>query len=278
MALSRHKSKRVKVAALITAGLVLCGAVAVVGVELVEQDATFRDNAAAASRFTPAPVSAPPTFMPPKLKGVSAALANPDKRLVVGVIGDATGNAPEEWVGQMSRTLAAKVGRTVEFFNYNAQVDRYAAKRVYGTVSQPVVVYNVGVPAATATDLIKRFGLFFPEKPDLIITSVGHNQLPLNVTRDMNTFTAAIERNWPGAQILVVGQNPALEARQKRQGATVANMMSWADFNGYPSVSVFETIDKQPDKKALYVDPLQLNETGSKIWASVVQEYLLKPS
>ncbi|MFJ5698441.1 SGNH/GDSL hydrolase family protein [Arthrobacter sp. NPDC093139] len=278
MALSRHKRKRVKVAALITAGLALCGSVAALGVKLVEQDATFRDNAAAASRFTPAPLSPPPTFTPPRLKGVGAALTNKDKRLVIGVVGDSTGNAPEEWVGQLSRTLSAETGRTVEFFNYNAQIDRYAAKRVYGNASAPLVVYNVGVPGATVTDLIKRFGLFFPEKPDLIITSVGHNQLPLNVTRDMNAFTAAIERNWPGAQILVVGQNPALEAREKRQKATVANMMSWTDFNGYPSVSVFEAIDKQPDKKSLYVDPLHLNEAGSKIWAGVVQEYLLKNS
>ncbi|BCW49575.1 GDSL-type esterase/lipase family protein [Arthrobacter sp. StoSoilB13] len=175
----------------------------------------------------------------------------------------------------MAQTLAAETNRRVEFINYNPQAGRYAEKRVYGPETAPVKIYNVGIPGATTDEMSEHFDGLFPEPPSLIVASVGHNQLPPDVSRDMDKFTQSIKKQWPATQVLIVGQNPATGERWERQKKTVTTLMTWCRYWGFPSVSVFEAIAETPNFESLYVDLLHVNEAGSTIWAGVVQRYLL---
>ena len=255
--------------------LAVVGGGSLFAVKFAENEAKLENNRSEAAAFTPAPISVPTDDALPHLTGVSDALKSPDKRYVIGVLGDSTGNGPDEWVGKISQGLATETNRKVEFFNYNPQVSRYAEKRTYGPETEPVEIYNVGIPGATAEAITTRFEGLFPEDPSLIVVSVGHNQLPANVSPDMERFTRAIEGKWPNAQILLVGQNPATGVRYERQRMTVSTLMTWSRTWGYPSVSVFEAINRTPGFESLYIDLLHVNDAGSSIWAGVVQRYLL---
>ncbi|VXC66304.1 exported hypothetical protein [Arthrobacter sp. 9V] len=269
----RGSAKAKIVLALFT--LAIVGGGSLLAVKFADNEANLENNRSEAAAFTPAPIAAPADAIPPHLSGVSDALKNPNNHYVIGVLGDSTGNGPDEWVGKISQGLATEANRRVEFFNYNPQVSRYAEKRIYGPDTVPVEIYNVGIPGATAEAITTRFEGLFPKDPSLIIVSIGHNQLPANVSPDMERFTRAIEGKWPDAQVLLVGQNPATGVRYERQRMTVSTMMTWSRTWGYPSVSVFEAIYRTPDFESLYVDLLHVNDAGSAIWAGVVQRYLL---
>lgn len=239
----------------------------------------------AAVQPTPAPTSggpapsytytAPPTVEATRLAGVSAALRDGSKPFVIGVIGDSTGNAPEEWVGLMAQSLATETNRRVVFYNYNPQVSKYAAARPYGPDSEPVIIYNVGVPGATAEELAAKFDGLFEHAPQLVIGSVGHNQLPDEVSGDLLKFTAAIKKQWPESQTMLIAQNPALNERANRQQRTVWGVHNWALGNGVPVADVYNAFKARADYPKLYIDALHLNGEGSQLWAGVVHAALL---
>jgi len=269
----RRKRARLIAAAAVTAA-VLAGAGTFIAVKASETSAAVAANQTEAAAYTPTPAVTPSAPAPPKLNGVSAALKNIAEPFVIGVIGDSTGNGPDEWVSKMSEGIAVEAKRTVEFRNYNYVTKQYVTNQVYGPKTSPVRVYNVGVPGATTDELTPFLKGLYPVAPSLIIVSVGHNQQPSTVTQALGKFIPAIKAEWPKAQILLVGQNPSQD-RFERQKQTVNSVMTWADYLGYPSVSVFNAFANTPNFGALYADNVHVNAEGSKLWAGVVQRYLL---
>lgn len=252
---------------------------ALVTVTIVVSFFSLRINPQATeAQNAPAPTIAEAEDRMPRLAGVPGMLSDPERRSVMVVLGDSTGNGPDEWVALMAQNLAKDLGRRVEFVNYNPQAERYAQPRVYGPDTESLVIYNVGIAGATTAEMTQVLETVLPENPEMIITSVGHNQLPLEVGRDMDLFRDAIVEQWPNAQLATIAQNPALEERAARQDKTVGNIKAWAYTRSVPIIEVYGLIKSHTDYADLYTDIIHVGPEGAALWAQTVEDQLLAPN
>lgn len=194
-----------------------------------------------------------------------------DKPVTVSVLGDSTGNASGEWVDLWAQRLASDHAVTEHLIN-STLLEWSSATNDYGT-GPAVTIWNAGVPGAAAEYPIPRLGKLQPEKPDLVIYSLGHNNSADNIADQMGDLTAAVQKRWGDVPEVAILQNPRT-FRGEDHEQTIPALRDWALFSRTPFVDVHAAFAGRPLGSLLLDDGIHPNGAGSALWAQTVAKAL----
>jgi len=258
-------------------------ALAVVTAGLVTAAVAPRSSEAStytAQTFAPEPTAEPttPTIESADLAAAAARLQDPDVGFTMTVLGDSTGNDPDEWVGQLARSLNTDYSRTVLYNGWDAAAGAYAPATLYqgSYSSQPVTIWN-GSAAGMGPDYsLANLATLAPQPSDLLIVNHGHNFDGPNTgsgqEAELVTATAAQWQTTPAVAITL--QNPRITTGEK-QDANLATLASTFADSGYTLVDVASAFRAQPDLAAvLREDGTHPNEAGQALWIDTVRGVL----
>jgi lysophospholipase L1-like esterase len=223
-----------------------------------------------------ASVSSSPTATPspsaePKPATLDDAREALQDKATVSVIGDSTGNDRGEWVELWAQRLADD-DRAVALHQW-AGDDFQPEPIEYEGSGDEVTLWNASLSGGQANWANDMLATVQPERPDLILLNVGHNNVPNNVAGQLNELRREIDRRWDGQDIPLVAvlQNPGRGEHEDRQAATLRVIRTWATNKGVPTIDVTSAFT-DPEKQMQ--DDAHPNERGSQIWADVVADSL----
>ena len=190
----------------------------------------------------------------------------------ISVIGDSTGDAAGEWVDLWAQHLADD-GRRVTLHQW--ATDQYASQpTTYGDGGdREVSIWNAGKPGGTADWAADRLGTVQPERPDLLILSLGHNNRHTDVDAQLDRLRGDMKNRWddPTIPTVVILQNPRRHEREAPQAATLRSIRAWATDHDVPTIDVTSAF-ADPDRQML--DDAHPNPAGSEAWATTVADAL----
>lgn len=203
------------------------------------------------------------------LGSIQAAVTGPNDA-VGSVLGDSTGNGPEEWVALWSQHLTKYGTVTLHMWNQDTS-DWNPEPRVYPGGSKQVTIWNGSQPGSTYTYPLERLDMMQPEKPSFTILSFGHNMAAKSADVGSAELLAAVDKKWgvvlPAAVTL---QNPAQGEREPRTASSVNAITAWAPIAGYPTINVNKAIHDAGPVASFLQDDVHPNPAGSQIWADTV--------
>ena len=204
----------------------------------------------------------------------SASLAEARKALdgsssTVSIVGDSTGNDPDEWVALWAAELG--LSRRVELHQW---LDgKYGAEPVsFGDRGDELTIWNAGKPGGSAAWAADQLDIVQPERPDLVIFNVGHNNTSANVAGQLSQMKSVVSQRWGGSvpQVVIL-QNPSRGDLKDKQTATLGTVASWAASNEVPTIDVTSAFTRPA---RFLRDDVHPNPLGSRIWADVVADAL----
>ena len=196
--------------------------------------------------------------------------------LRISVLGDSTGNDPNEWVALWAEHL----GETHRVIMHRWEGEQGAIQEArtlsYGTEGSPVVIWNMSEPGATASYPADKLDAGQPEEPDVVILSFGHNNDKTNVGSQLGQVRRSISKRW------------RYRPYRSSSCCRIQESTSMAQCSGKPSrplpggrkedrvptidvASAFENAENQP---SLMYDDIHPNAKGSRLWADVVEDAL----
>jgi hypothetical protein len=190
--------------------------------------------------------------------------------LVISVLGDSTGNGPEEWVAKWSRHLTAY--GTVTLHQWNAEANDWnPTPTVFPGGPRPIEVWNGSHPGKTYTYPLERLDMIQPAKPSFVVLNFGHNIAAKPADVGSAELMAAVDAKWGGSvPAAVTLQNPALGSREQPTAGSVAALSQWTAQTGYPAINVNAAFKKAPDLQSLLLDELHPNDAGTALWTETV--------
>ena len=195
--------------------------------------------------------------------------------LRISVLGDSTGNDPNEWVA----TWAEHLGEThrVTMHRWQGEQGRYNEARTlsYGTSGSPVVIWNISEPGATASYPADKLDAGQPEQPDVVILNFGHNNHKTNVGSQLGQVRQSLAKQWrTDLPTVVVLQNPGGNKHGAGQRETLVAVAQWAKEGRVPTINVASAFENAENQSLLMYDDIHPNAMGSRLWADVVEEAL----
>lgn len=195
--------------------------------------------------------------------------------LTISVLGDSTGNDPNEWVA----VWAEHLGEThrVTMHRWAGEQGRYKKSRTltYGTEGSRVAIWNMSEPGATASYPADKLAAGQPEEPDVVILSFGHNNDKTNVGSQLGQVRRSLAKRWDKDQpIVVVLQNPGVNKHGAVQRKTLAAVARWAKKHRVPTIDVASAFENAENQSSLMNDDIHPNAKGSRLWANVVKDAL----
>jgi len=193
------------------------------------------------------------------VKQARSALAGEDPRVLV--LGDSTGDGPDEWV----RLWAQSEGLYVSNWQ-----DGY-----YAGAGDETGLWNASMQdEATADDAAENWDTVRPESdPDVVLLSYGHYyDSGDEATESLATLHEQLEEDLPDAAVLVVLQNPEADDADAPVREAIGQ---WAKGAGLPTIDVaaaFEESDLPADD--LRLTDTQPSEAGQELWVETVQDRL----
>jgi hypothetical protein len=227
------------------------------------------------SASKPLPEPDPETDLDPVPLRPVRALFDSGEDLTVSVLGDGTSDEDDEWVALWAQDLADT--RTVTLHTWDTATSSYAPPVTYGDGGQEVDVWNFSVPGATPDAPAALLDAAQPEQPNLVVYNFGHTSTAGDVGAQLDMTARAVSRNWDDAlPALLVLQNPARREQRIEQSETVYYLRTfWARVSKVPAVNVFAAFRYAPGPiRNLMEDNVQVNDRGSRLWASVVNAAL----
>lgn len=194
-----------------------------------------------------------------------------DEPIVISVLGDSTGNGPNEWVARWAKRIG-EAGSTVTVHYWDDVAGAYGDDATYGSGARDVEIWNGSMPGKNATNALQIREDLQPVEPDLIVYNFGHNIGPEPVDVTYSKLQAAAEEQW-GAPILRAAmlQNPAHGTREAPTKGSQDRVAGWASRNDVPLVNIRDAFTENPDWIADYMlDEVHPNDTGSQVWADRV--------
>ncbi|SDG21182.1 SGNH/GDSL hydrolase family protein [Microbacterium sp. 77mftsu3.1] len=201
---------------------------------------------------------------------VQALLAGDDP-IVISVLGDSTGNGPNEWVARWAKRIG-ETGSTVTVHYWDDVDETYAEDVTYGSGSRAVEIWNGSMPGKNAMNALEIRDQLQPAEPDLIVYNFGHNIGPEPVDVTYSKIQKAAEEQW-GGRILRVAmlQNPAHGTREAPTEGSQRRVSAWASRNGVPLVNIRDAFTANPEWVADYMlDEVHPNDAGSQVWVEQV--------
>lgn len=196
----------------------------------------------------------------------------------VVVLGDQTGTDEDDWVQAWARTLAGI--RRVELFSLSATDPTiYDDPIVLGAAPQDgagrISIHNGSSIGASPAYVTPRLPLLMPPDADVVLLSFGRSNTPADITRELSGLSAALARDWPGAEVRVIVQPP----RQDGEPVLDELVRDWAADAGLAVIDVAAVFVAEGIVEATVStrDPLSVNILGGLTWARVVQDSLFGP-
>lgn len=277
MALRRRTRRRLKIAAFLLTCLVLLGAgVSAMFIAGNRQPPPVSESVAEY-------VASPPTLAPdPKAMPIGDSLAlldDPARTFTIGVLGDSTGNASDEWVYMAAYKLAAAYDRPAIIHDWSTETNTYVAESpIIEGEGAPIIVWNGSGPGKNTDYSMEFVDTMIPERPDLLIINHGHN---LSSSGQAISGIADIVRwafnTWdePPAVALTL-QNPRTDEQAERQDSIVrALRLHWGE-SSLALIDAHTAYIESGDLPALLrEDGLHPNVEGSEVWAEAAMKVLL---
>lgn len=228
---------------------------------------------------TPTPSPASPTASPSPsspakkartgLSGLAELLASKEKASVV-VLGDGSGDAPQEWVGVWTKEHVAK-NRQVSYRSWNSSNQRWGGKSVAGS-GAPATIWNASKSAPTLADEPKRVATIW-KSADAVILSYGHRKTPHDIGGQLEAIFRAIRKQSPDANVVVMLQNPDPVAFEATQPETVQAVKRWAEKNKLDTVNIYDAFVANPAPRYELVEKDgSPTPTGSALWAKTFND------
>lgn len=189
------------------------------------------------------------------------ALSAPDSRVLV--LGDSTGDHPEEWVHQWAATREMPVAAW-----------RTQSEDGYDGETPETRVWSGSMPGSTADYFEDHDEAIWPEQdPDLVILNYGHNyDSPEAAVTSMEALRGRLTEAVPEAPIVVTLQNPQADDANAPTREAIAD---WAKEQGLPTIDVAKAFTQSlllPED--LRVDSLHPSLAGTEVWVAAVSKAL----
>ncbi|GGF88415.1 SGNH/GDSL hydrolase family protein [Paenibacillus abyssi] len=242
------------------------------------------------SRFNPAPKDYSSATTAANTRMLLAKLRRGVSDAAITVIGDSTGNAPDEWVYLTAQNLAAMFpAYTVRISTWNATTGtEYNAAETLQTGTGPYTlrIWNCSVPGEIP-GYVQGFrwqAAVVATAPDLIFISHGHNlgdPTPATYLESTgrNTYLSLTEEltlQFPLAGLVLIAQNPTTLSGRETWQAIKANVIeSVASMRSYGFIDVHQAFVDTMNVPAYLSDGIHPNTAGSKLWASLVTKVLI---
>ena len=187
------------------------------------------------------------------------ALAGEDPRVLV--LGDSTGDGPDEWVRMWAESEGLYVSNWQEGY--------------YAGASEETRLWNASMQdEATADDALEQWDTVRPDNdPDVVLLSYGHyDDSGDEATESLAKLHEQLEEDLPDAKVVVVLQNPEADDANAPVREAIG---TWAKGAGLPTIDVaaaFEESDLSADD--LRLTEKQPSEAGQELWVETVQEAL----
>ncbi|QIG57697.1 tail fiber protein [Arthrobacter phage Shoya] len=199
---------------------------------------------------------------------------------VFSVVGDSTGNAPDEWVYQVVEKLSATYDRPAVVHNWSIEENRYTTETSVGAGSgEPIVVWNGSASGMNGSYSMKHRLVMVPQAPDLMILSHGHNVA--NAAQSDREMAALVQ--WASAAwktppaVAVTLQNPRVDANAQRQADVVSGLRTLYKASDVPLIDVYTAFEKAGTGALVKPeDGYHPNLEGEKVWAATVLETLTR--
>lgn len=237
---------------------------------------------------TPAPVAVPQSSVgatvetrEPSAPTVSDAvkeLENQDQPWVMTVIGDSTGNAPDEWVYLTTTELASTYDRPAIIHNWDAATNSYTTETTIGSGdAEPIIVWNGSASGMDGGYSIDNFEALTPMPSDLVILNHGHNATSANAAvkhiSKLHNLVTWGQDDQPAVAVTL--QNPRLDGAVEKHQEVVEALRDWAEAQPVAIIDVYSEFESAPALAPLVLDDgLHPSTSGSRIWADAVLDVL----
>lgn len=195
--------------------------------------------------------------------------------LTIAVVGDSTGNGPDEWVYITAKAMAA-AGRLVTVHDWSLDTNTYVTEQTFGPAgAAPVVIWNGSASGKDGGYSVDNWSTMVPETPDLVIINHGHNEADRVTALDHAASLINLAQNYaqPAATAVTL-QNPREDDKAGLHDEIAGALTT--RYGAAESVThVFDVAGAY--RKSGDVTPLLNNDSfhpnaqGEQTWASVVK-------
>ena len=230
---------------------------------------TESETAEASGPSTPEP-SSTPTASPtptPTLTGLAgfATLLKRDDPVSVLVMGDGSGNDPDEWVYLWAHDHLA-ADRQVKYHAWNADSSRWG-KAVTTGKGSATTVWNASKASPDLTKEAKRLSTEW-HPAEVVILSYGHRGDPKTITSQLDDTRKAVAAKNERAIVLVMIQNPDPVATQSNQADTTKAVKAWAKKRHLDTVNIYDAfVNDSAPRYTLVESDGSPTPAGSALWA-----------
>ena len=190
------------------------------------------------------------------------------------VIGDSTGNEPDEWVFPVVTEIAARHDRPVTVHRWDIRTNKYVDDVIVGSgTNAPIIVWNGSASGKDGLYSASQFGTLAPERPDLAIINHGHNMPTADAaTQQIKVLEELLVGAWDDAPAIAVTiQNPRTDAGKAKMEALSKGIKDkWEDSRVQilDVQSAFEASGNLPE--LLTDDGYHPSDAGHLLWANTV--------
>lgn len=198
------------------------------------------------------------------------------KKIVLGILGDSTGNEQWEWVYQLAKWLGEKTKYSIDYCVFSDATNTYGpVERIHeGDPGKAILIYNCSVPGKGfnyPTKAPRTISSVLPEAPDVTVLSYGYNHLSAGSEfgEKFRQLALDVTKVYPSTQIVFVAQPPKAPGSPDAVEASLrsGSVRAMATKYGYVLIdanAAFENSGKL--KKLISDDGIHPNKDGQKVW------------
>lgn len=240
---------------------------------------TGTSASASTGTFAQSSDAAPST---PAVEDAMALLEDRDRPWVITVIGDSTGNEPDEWALLVVNEIAKRYDRPVTVHRWDIETNIYADDLTVGSgANAPIILWNGSASGKDGLYSASYFRTLAPEKPDLAIINHGHNmRTAAAAIQQVKSLEQMLGETWDEAPaVAVTVQNPRTDAgktKMKDLSAGIKDEWKGSTVKILDVQSAFEASGNVPE--LLTEDGYHPNDAGHLLWAESVLTSITPPA
>ncbi|WP_176475355.1 SGNH/GDSL hydrolase family protein [Kocuria sp. WN036] len=194
------------------------------------------------------------------------------------VLGDSTGNEPDEWVYLVTEELAAATGRPAVIHNWSSESHSYEGSNRMEGDGEPIIVWNGSASGESAAYTLEHRSTLSPGSPNLVVINHGHNHATSAEASSQIATLAGRVRNAsedPPALAITL-QNPRTGGQENKHANVIRHLREdWTDREDVTVLDVFAAFDKADNlERLVHEDGTHPTEAGQRLWADTVLDVM----